>query len=107
MKSINVSTVNKELMSFNILEVAVGTNAPQGGDSGHGGRTVFRLEDQASTAWSLYVSPEYGDKIVVEQPKSIEIVLGGDSEAHTFIEALEFAAQELRRQLNSNSKTSV
>lgn len=105
MKSIKVNTVKKELMNFNILEVDVGTNAPQGGDSGHGGRTVFRLEDQASTAWSLYVSPEYGDEIVVEQPNSIEIVLGGDAEAQTFIEALEFAASELRRQLEANSRS--
>ena len=30
--------------SANILTVRVGTNCPQGGDSGHGGKTVLSLQ---------------------------------------------------------------
>jgi hypothetical protein len=35
-----------EFFGANCLRVTVGTNCPQGGDSGHGGRTVLILEDQ-------------------------------------------------------------
>src|SRR5690606_33809485 len=98
----DVKTVSKEFVSFNILEATVGTNTPKGGDGGHGGRTVFRLKDHASTAWQLNVLHDFGEKTVIEQPSSIEIVLSGDAEAETFIDALEFAAQELRKQLKLN-----
>ena len=78
----------------NILTVTVGSNCPQGGDSGHGGRTLFRLFDEAATAWSVKI-----DDTVIDQPQSIEIVLGGDTEAETFANCLEFAAKVLRGQI--------
>ncbi|MEK4452314.1 MULTISPECIES: hypothetical protein [unclassified Paenibacillus] len=104
MEASGLKTVKKEIVSFNILGVEVGTNVPKGGDSGHGGRTVLRLYDEASTAWEVSVTPEFGEEVLFDQPKSIEIVLGGDAEAQTLIEALEFAASELRKQLEANKK---
>jgi hypothetical protein len=76
-----------------MLSVEAGTNCPQGGDSGHGGRTVFRLSDDGSTTMSVRINGRR-----VKNVQTIEIVLGGDSEAETFIEALEFAARILRGQ---------
>ena len=79
-----------------ILKVEVGTNCPQGGDSGHGGRTVLRLIDQAATDMEVSV-----DGSPLKSAGTIEIVLGGDCEAECFIEALEFAARTLRGQLGA------
>lgn len=81
--------------SANILNVSVGTNCPQGGDAGHGGRTMLRLIDEAGTAWRVTV-----DGKTTVDPGTIEIVLYGDCEAETFAESLEFAAKTLLEQLS-------
>jgi hypothetical protein len=86
-----IPIVEKLITSANLLSVEVGTNCPQGGDSGHGGRTFFRLTDLCST--DLRVRQPDGKLAHVE---SVEIVLGCDSECRTFVEALEFAAASLR-----------
>ena len=39
----NVSIKSKVITSANILQVSAGTNCPQGGDAGHGGRTYFKI----------------------------------------------------------------
>ena len=44
-----LTTYTRDVVSANILEVEAGTTGYQGGDSGHGGRTYFRIEDAAST----------------------------------------------------------
>ena len=45
-----LTTYTRDVVSANILEVEAGTTGYQGGDSGHGGRTYFRIEDAASMA---------------------------------------------------------
>ncbi len=82
----SVTVYEKEIVSANILSVVVGTNCPAGGDSGHGGRTVFKLVDGAST--DLKVRLDRGPQQEVDE---IEMIFGGDSECETLIEALEFA----------------
>jgi hypothetical protein len=80
--------------SANILRVAAGTNCPQGGDAGHGGKTIFRLTDEGATHMVVRVNGE-------EYPAdvhSVAIEVGGDTECATFIEALEFALPVLKRQ---------
>jgi len=92
-EGMEVETWSKEIVSANIIEVEVGTNGYQGGDSGHGGRTYFRLEDLAGTdITTRIIKNEFGDQagIIVE--------LGGDCELSTFIEALEFTIKVLKEQ---------
>jgi hypothetical protein len=43
-----ITTYTREVISCNILQVEAGTNGYQGGDSGHGGRTYFRIKDEGS-----------------------------------------------------------
>jgi len=88
--------ISKEITSCNILKCSVETNCPQGGDSGHGGRTKFILENLASTDMSILV---HGDAL---EPDKIEIMFGGDSECETFIEALQFAQQTLKQIVKNN-----
>jgi hypothetical protein len=76
-----------------MMTVQAGTNCPQGGDSGHGGRTVFRIFDDGATDLRVRVNEEQE-----QQVRSIEIILGGDCEADCFAEALEFAARTIRGQ---------
>lgn len=96
MPKINIA--EKEITSANILKIQIGTNCPQGGDSGHGGRTILRLIDAGGTAMQVRLN---GGKLV--NTSSLEILLGGDSECDTFIEALEFAMKTLKAQKISNS----
>ncbi len=47
-----LTTYTRDVVSANILEVEAGTTGYQGGDSGHGGRTYFRIEDvQPARIW--------------------------------------------------------
>ena len=89
----SVNTESKEIASANILEVEVGTNGFQGGDTGHGCRTYLRLSNLASTDISCDVD---GD--VYENIGEIVITLGGDTELSTFIDALKFAYERLKHQ---------
>ena len=84
---------SKEITNANILKVQVGTNCPQGGGHGYQGRTLFRLTGRASTSMRCRVN---GGPLV--EASEIEIVLGGDAEHATFIDALEFALGIVRSQ---------
>jgi hypothetical protein len=86
-----------EIPSANILEIEAGTDGPQGGDSGHGGRTYLRLTNGGATAWKVIVTDETGRAQHTEVPKDIEIILGGDTELDTFIEGLKFAVGTLEQ----------
>ena len=44
-----ITTYSRDILSANILEVEAGTTGYKGGDSGHGGRTYFRIADAAGT----------------------------------------------------------
>ena len=93
-------TLRKQFLSCNILECEVGTNTPQGGDAGHGGRTIFTLRDLGSTGWELEVKDRNGKEFEIE-PEEITIKLFGDTEAYTFIDALKFAYKTLAFQQES------
>ena len=91
MPSVNVYA--HEIATANIMAVEVGTNCPQGGDSGHGGRTVMRFLDYSNTTMAASIN---GSALVPAQ--KIEIVLGGDCEHRAMVEALDFALRVLRGQ---------
>lgn len=97
---IEVKTLSKEIVSCNIITVEVGTTGYMGGDTGHGGRTYFRISDEASTDMRCNVVSE-GEIHQFDNTcgaNQIEVMFGGDCEMETFIEALEFAAETLRNQ---------
>lgn len=75
-----------EFVSANILQCKVATTGYCGGDSGHGARHLFELRDMAGT-----------DMDVSYSEKRLVISLGGDTELDTFVQALEWAASELKR----------
>jgi hypothetical protein len=85
--------------SVNILTVTVGTNCPAQGDGAQEGRTLLRLRNDEATNISVRVN---GGRLQ-GQVESIEIVLGGDAECETFIQALEFALKVLRAQTEAKS----
>lgn len=94
-KGVEVYTYKKPIYGFNDLEVEVGTTGLRGGDTGKGGRTYFALRDLSSTDVNARAFVDrYGCT-------NIEIMLGGDSELRTFVEALEYAASTLRLHLSN------
>ena len=88
------------ITNANLLTVQVGTNCPQGGNYSHGGRTVFRIIDDGATSLRLRI-----DGKEEKRPAKVELIFSGDSEAESFVEALEFAARVLRGQLEISNAT--
>lgn len=106
----------KEIVNANIIKVEVGTNGFKGGDSGHGSRTYFAIENIASTDMTIAFcggdayfghinigdleikgrTGMTGSEIVADR---IVIELGGDAELDTFVRALEFAVATLKEQM--------
>jgi len=85
-----VKTQSRTCEDFCVLTVTAGTNCPQGGDAGHGGRTIFRLQDEGGTAATISIDGQE------HQPfDRFELILSGDAEYKLFVEALEFALNVL------------
>lgn len=80
------SSKETEIVNCSILGVKVATNGYCGGGSGHGSRTYFRLEDLSSTDIDIRL---------INNKQGVEIMLGGDAELETFIQALRWAADNL------------
>lgn len=83
-------TAEKVICYFNTLRVKVGSTGLCGGDTGHGGRTCFMLENLSSTDMTVKVGDASFDN------GKVQICLGGDSELRTFIDALQFTANSLK-----------
>ena len=67
-----------------------GTTGYRGGDTGHGGRTYFRIKDEGGTDMGIHVMRDrFGDA------EGFEVVLGGDCELETIIRALKFITKVL------------
>ena len=87
---------SSEFGTFNTLGVTVETNGYQGGDSGHGGRTYICFENLCSTDIDAVVS--YGQ----DTNAKVEIMLRGDSELDSMIDALRWAADKLEDLKNTH-----
>ena len=83
----------------NTIEVVAGTSAPIG-EAHTGSQTVIMLHDLGHTTIQSV-------RVMVRDPENPEpcglvLVLGGDSEARTIADALEFASKVIRKQLTAN-----
>jgi hypothetical protein len=87
---VKITTWQREIWSANMIEVEAGTNGYCGGDSGHGGRAYLRIQDVYCTDIEVRVLGEEGDK------HGVELIMGGDCELSSLIDALEFALKALR-----------
>ena len=90
LNGMKITTFAREVWSANILEVEAGTNGYQGGDSGHGSRTYFRIEDLGGSDIICKPLGHYGDE-------GFEVYLGGDCELETIITALKFITKVLEQ----------
>ena len=81
-----------------VLGIEVGTNCPQSGDSGYGGRTIFTIKDEGSVDLKASINDD-----AYKSVDKISVILGGDSECKVFIEALSFALEHLKKQLDVNA----
>lgn len=94
---IEIKTHKEEIASCNILEVEVGTTGHMGGDTGHGGRTYFKIDDIASTDMRCRVYSS-GEEHEFDYVDRIELSFGGDSELDTFCEALRIGYEVLKKE---------
>lgn len=87
-----ITTYRRDVVSCNILEVEAGTTGYCGGDTGdtgHGGRTYFRIQDVACTDMEIH---SYTTRC---GSNGFEVCLGGDCELETMIRALKFITKVL------------
>lgn len=84
-----ITTFSRDILNANVLEVEAGTNGYKGGDSGHGSRTYFRIENAGGTDIEAHLIGPYGTD-------GIEVSLGGDCELETIIMALKFIIKVLK-----------
>jgi hypothetical protein len=87
----------REFSSANILKVEVKSTGYKGGDWGHGSRHYLSLHNEVATSWYVKVKDSEGKTRVFDQPQTMELLLGGDTELDTFTDSLEFAASVLRK----------
>ena len=85
-----VDTYKTTVESINYLGLEVGTTGHMGGDSGHGGRTFFKLSNEGCTDLR-YVMID-GD---CYDAREVSIVFGGDCELDTLCEALRIGYEVL------------
>jgi hypothetical protein len=95
---------SKTFTNANILKATVGTNCPQGGDSGHGGKTVLSLENIASTDMRVYYKDRHGKEVDILEVDSVSLIFSGDAECDTLIQSLEFAVKILKAQRSINEE---
>ncbi|MCH4007875.1 MAG: hypothetical protein LKE59_12125 [Eubacterium sp.] len=93
-KGKEIETWKREIFDANILSVEAGTNGYCGGDTGHGSRTYIRIEDMAGTDITVRPLRNY-----FKDNSGLELILGGDSELSTILEALKFITKVLTDQI--------
>lgn len=87
-----ITTYSREIASWNFLEVEAGTTGYCGGDAGHGGRTYFRIQNAACTDMEVH---SYATPHSYDGDDGVEVVLAGDCELETMIQALKFIVKVL------------
>ena len=87
-----ITTYTRDEVSCNSLQVEAGTTGYKGGDTGHGGRTYFRIKDEGGT--DIDIKP-FMDRFGSE---GFEVTLGGDCELETMIRALKFITKVLEEE---------
>lgn len=87
-----ITTYTRDVVSCNILQVEAGTTGYMGGDTGHGGRTYFRIKDEGGT--DIDIKP-FMDRFGSD---GFEVTLGGDCELETMIRALKFITKVLEEE---------
>lgn len=86
-----ITTYTREIINANVLEVEAGTTGYKGGDWGHGGRTYFRISNLGGTDMEVRLADS--DRSIEED--GFEVILGGDTELMTIIDALKFIVKVL------------
>lgn len=84
-----------EINSACIMRVAAGTTGECGGDSGHGGKTIIEIADDSGCDIECTILQTGHDG----RGTGMRIALGGDCEMSCLLEALEFAAATIRREM--------
>jgi hypothetical protein len=77
--------IYKEFVDANIIGVTLEHNGFKGGDAGHGGFVKITIEDMSSTAMSVNG----------EECKKYELLIQGDAERDTFLDAFKMIVKEL------------
>lgn len=75
--------------SCSVLRVAAGTTGKKGGNHSHGCLTVIEIEDSNTMT-------DLGVEKIGEGGRGVRLVLGGDCELDSIIEAFEFILRKLK-----------
>lgn len=85
----------KHVTGFCLVDIAAGTNCPQGGDAGHGGRTFLEVHQECG-----YVDVEVWINGKCERfygASGFRVMVAGDDECRWFARALSFGLECIRK----------
>lgn len=86
-----INTKIEDFVDYNTLEVEAGTTGYMGGGTKHGCRTYLRVVDRGNS-----------DMRVSKFQNGFSIMLGGDSELDTILQALKFMVKTLEKDIVNN-----
>ena len=67
-----ITTYTRDVISCNLLEVEAGTTGYMGGDTGHGGRSYFRIKDNGGTDMEVNTSVlKFITKVLEDESKEV------------------------------------
>jgi len=79
-----------EITDAGMIHVAAGSTGQQGGDSGHGGRTVVRIQGNGADIVFRLFGPVDDDNA-----GAMEIIASGDAELRMLARAMDYIASSL------------
>lgn len=79
-----------------IISLVVETTGQCGGDAGHGGQTMVRIEDSGSACLGACIETPRGGRMMDDDPHAVELWAYGDAELRQLAQALEDAGRFLR-----------
>lgn len=97
-KELKYYSSKEEFFGFNVLTTEVYTDGFNDKDD----HTFIEFEDQGGTRWEIIVETN-NEITTIKEPKKVTLNFTGSSELDTFIQSLEFAARELRKQSERNA----
>lgn len=89
--------MNQSYTDACIISLIVETTGQCGGDAGHGGETMVRIEDSGAACLGACIETHRGARLRDDDPRAVELWAYGDAELRQLAQALEDAGRFLRR----------
>ena len=102
-RKINIDGVSREVIDIFVATVFAGSTGSQGGDWGHGSRSVFGIHNDGSMAICIEVVDDMGERKTFDFVNEFKVIVGGDQEVSRIPGLLRFMADALENKVDINA----